>query len=240
MSCEETTTTSGLWKDVKLYQSYELGNYSEDKYNDRFRALKNAKTYIEGAFDYTDHYVSVDYETDEPSIREQCWDSFDQAHPCQWQFTVTWDNPKEYFKEWVTCKDKPTGGDQTIFLTNCGAVHGGIGGEFAWTQSGQNVANLPTDFYGFGTGSDFGGMSTVLHEMGHRFMKNDPCGNTDYSEHHFGRLGEYGWSDHYQTPMGKWDRINPSENACCQDHITDGTTYWKQSWSDCCLNTWEC
>lgn len=243
MGCEDTNTTSGLYKDIKLYQSLALGDYCENTYNDRYRALKNAKTYIEGAFDQTGHYVGVDYETDEPYIKDQCWNpdsTFEQAYPCDPNFTIEYNSPKEYFKDWIECGDKPTASDQTILLTNCDARSGGIGGDIAFTQTGQNVAELPTSYQTDGSSAAFDAMATVLHEIGHHCMKNGECGNTDYSEHHFGRLGEYGWWDHYETPMGKWNKISPSENACCQDHVEQNKKYWKMTWSDCALAIWEC
>lgn len=240
MSCENTNTTTGLTKDVLLYHSKALADYCERFHGDRYRALKNAKTYTEYAFNQTGHDVTIDYITNSIQVNEQCWKEFTQNDPCT-GVSVTWNSPKEYFKRYIECRGKATGGDQTFFLTNCDDVHGGVGGAFAWTQSGQNVANLPTTPSLHGTSNAYGGMSTVLHEMGHRWMQS-ACVNSDYSEHHYGRLGEYGFnaSDHFETPMGEWGQINPSENACCQSHHRDGTTYWRMTWSECCRATWEC
>lgn len=238
MACESTVPASGVTADIYLYQSTKLSNYCYTTHGDQYRALENAKTFIEGAFSYTDHIVSVDYDTRAISVNEQCWNSFEQRDPCTGAMG-TWSSPKPYYKRYIECNSLPTGGDQTIFLTNCDKVHGGIGGAYAWTQTGQNVADLPLSFSLYGSSQEFGGMSTVLHEIGHRFMIAN-CKNTDDSDHHYGRLGQYGLYDHYETPMGKWDKINPSENACCQTHQEDGSKNWKMTWADCCLATWDC
>lgn len=243
MACESTTTTSGLNKDVLYYHSSELRGYCINQYGDEVRALKNAVTYTEGAFDDTGHTVTADYSTHDIQVNDQCWnqnETFQQEDPCTGN-VGEWKNPHEYFKRYINCKDMPVGDDVTLFLTNCDNTAGGLGGSIAWVNTGQNVADLPTSFSSYGTTAPFAAMQTVLHELGHEFMVNS-CVNDNYSEHHYGRLGEYGFEgqDYYMTPMGKWDDASPSENACCQDHYEQGDKYYRMSWSDCCLATWEC
>lgn len=241
MASDGPTPTSGLHKDVLFYQSTSLKNHCLGEFDDAERAMTNAVTFVEGAFDETGHTVTADYNTHDVIVHEQCAEDFDQEDPCTGH-TATWENPLEFFQRYTECHDVPLADDVTVFLTKCDSVAGGVsGGGWAWTRSGQNIANLPTTFSLYGETDPFWGMSTLLHELGHAFMDGE-CIDDEYSEHHYGRLGQYGFGgdDHFMTPMGKWNVIDPSENACGQDHYEGGERYYRMTWSDCCLSTWDC
>lgn len=101
--CEDATATSGLHKTFYLYQSSALADYCYTWYGNRYEALEKAKTFIEGAFDYTDHTCDVylrKYDTCNPekecrqcSSDEDCgfWDD----HPCTGDSTY-WDGTAQY------------------------------------------------------------------------------------------------------------------------------------------------
>ena len=252
--CEDTDSTSGLHKTYHLYQSADLADYCYTWYNNSNEAMHKAKTFIEGAFDYTDHSCTVNIEYDRVDPKEPCrqcgsdedcgfWDD----HPCTNE-SIYWDGTAEYVKEWVNCKNLPIG-DQAIVLTDCGSTAGGVGGDVAWTQTGRYLPDLPSSFELYGSSSAFHAMQTVLHEIGHNCMDGS-CQDYDVSDHHYGRSDEYYvdmyTTKDYLTPMGRWTCVDPDQNACCQDHSLttteekDNEYDCKMTWADCSLSTWTC
>lgn len=243
MACESTNTRPTMEKDILVYQTTSLGTWCAQNRGSSTAALERAVTYIDGAFDRTRHSCTVDYETDSPYTQRECRnETWDGAHPCA-SYSGPW-TAGSYFYEWLQCKNKPTGDDATILLSSCnGSVDGGkvmsISDGVCWATTGRQVAKLPSSYDYTGSTNAHRGMETVLHELGHVFMKRDTCADSDHSDHHYGKASNYG-SGHLLTPMGIWNRINPSQNACCESHNLTGTRYYDMSWSDCSIATWGC
>lgn len=107
MATRSPTPTSGLHKDVLVYQFTSPKNYCHEEFDDAERALTNAVTFVEWAFAETGHTVTADYDTHDVTVNEQCAEDFDQEEQCSGH-TATWENPLEFFQRSTECHDVPS------------------------------------------------------------------------------------------------------------------------------------
>lgn len=124
-----------------------------------------------------------------------------------------------------------------LLLTSTGSGGGGraFAGEspFAISRTGQSCAHFDTSWGLTGSASDFDGMQTAIHEIGHNLLENDPdssncdensedCNETSCSGTGQHSMGDYDIVDayhqiYYVTAMsnGCYEGCIESENYCC-------------------------
>ena len=244
MGCESTDPDPKEHQDIIIYQTGRLQDWCYRNTSSSYTALKRAKTYTEGAFDRTQHTCSVEYRTEACNPDRDCYNTFEQEHPC-FGSQVEYNHAGSYFFDWVTC-GRDTGDDATLLLSYCdGTTSGGrvmsADEGICWALTGKYIAQLPSTYYDYGSSNCYDGMETALHELGHCFMQRRDCADPDHSDHHYGNAYTEPFENkHYLTPMGIWNKIDPDENACCKPHETDGTRYYDMTWSECSIAAWGC
>lgn len=212
--------------EVAVYQTSNLTSYCYSEYGDSWRAQKRAETYISGAFNQSQHTVTVStpsFEVNAP--QEKVRKQFDAEEPCgTWQLTYDnlsqwWDDRKE------NCSDLSHSSDVDLLLTGYDGEEGlCVGDQSAASEGGIHIADLPSSYYEYGCTRPYDSMQTALHEMAHGIMNGGADG---FEEHEVGNTIDISGKK-CRTPFA-----TPGKDNECGEYVEDYECDAMQ-YSECC------
>jgi len=224
--------------EIAVYVTDSLYNRCQDNHGDGYIAQTRAKTYLQGAFDRTNHSVSFLTPPSTPNAPTEYYSkSFTTACPCDTRYNCSYEALLGWFQDWVECNNKPKAQDSNILLSNTSNVNGGLAqvpaGTYAHAQTGRYIARLPPSYEKYGMKESHNGMHTAIEVVGHNLIGSVDDDDGDGGKHHdLAVIKDHGYQKETITGMG----IKGSQNEC--------GTYWDTStidgnemaWSDCAVS----
>lgn len=212
--------------EVAVYQTSYLTSYCYSEYGDSWRAQTRAKTYIEGAFNHSQHTISVStpsFEVNAP--KEATRQQFDAEDPCA-TYRLTYDNLSQWWDDRKeNCSDLTHSNDVDLLLTGeDGELGVCVGDRSASSEGGIHIADLPSSYYDYGCTRPYDSMQTALHEMAHGLMDG---GSDGFIEHKVGNTVEI------SGKMGRTPFATPGEDNECQKYV-ESYECDAMRYSECC------
>lgn len=207
--------------DVKIWQTAETKNHSENNGYNSDEALQRAKTYIEGAFGYVDHAgVNVSLGNDViPAPTQATQTSFEATSPC-FGSRSHFDYLLHWWQEKLNCEISESKADDSNLLISAGNNPGGgfsetsTDGNTGTVSAGKYLPEVAESYQEYtpytSSSSEWASVMSVLHELGHNIMEGGTNhhnrGSTTYS------LEYSGWC---YSPIGS---SVGDTNECGEDH----------------------
>lgn len=211
-----------------------MSSHCEWSFSNEYQASVRTETYLEGAFDFAEHSMTV-YSPGEqiPAPQEMIDQSLSAQEPCG-SSEISYSNLGQWWRDYAECNELGTGADASLMLTDYDSEYGiCYNDQFAVAEGGQHVAQLPSTYELYGCDRPFDSMQTALHEVAHALLT--------YSESYEHNVGDT--IDHSgtkaRTPMATAGQNNecgnyvdyPSTAECDSDGFAD--KYNEMRYSEC-------
>jgi len=212
--------------EITIYQTSDLYWHCDDLYGDATRAQKRAKTYLQGAFNYSPHNMQVSL--GDPKIsapQEIVLDTVEvDTAPCTNISGGNYDNLGQWWDDRIDfCSDLNFSPDVDLLLTDYDSEAGiCINNRAACAEGGQHVAGLPSSHELYGDSRPHNSMQTAMHEVLHSILSSTA------SEHNVGYTYDHSGTKAL-TPNGTM-----GQNNVCGNYVDSRTSgYWEMRYSDC-------
>lgn len=215
--------------EIAVYQTTKLTNYCYNTYGDSYRAQDRAATYLQGAFDYSEHSVTIRTpSTDISAPQEETNSSFETNYPCT-NYLGTFSNLGGWWDARIeSCSDLSHAADCDLLLTNDSGEAGvAVDNQSACSEGGPNIADLPSSFNLYGCSTPYDSMQTALHEVAHTLMSGS------FDEHKVGNVYDHSGTA-ARTPMA-----TPGEYNECNEYVSSYDNCDEMRWSECCESKME-
>ena len=202
---------------------FEISIFTTDELHSRvgYQAVNRAKTYIEGAFRNSEHSANVN------AMQRQVWAPQEQERgsfrDTQCYGTVDYSNLTEWWRDNIYCNEGESQDCDLLLTAHDGEAGRAIGDQFAVSEGGTHIADLPSDYWLWGCARRFDSMQTALHEVAHTLMNDGAA-----AEHDSGYTYVHQDKDkNARTPMG-----DPNTTNRCGNYVRSFDCN-EMRWSEC-------